>query len=229
MATAKPISHAPATPRTFYPLAGALSYLVPGLGQIMQGRVSKGVLFLVCVYALFFYGIYLGSRSVTLNDRTYEASGVVYLPDVSDSTTQNSPLQRLASNLYNRPQFAGQFWVGVAAWPAIVQYLRYDRSAHDQVEQKYAESEKALTPGEAASKREEAAELERQMGHPLLGGFEREPSAANLNVIHNAGDKRLELAWVFTVIAGVLNILVIYDAVAGPAHVLASQEKKDRT
>ena len=29
----------------------------------------------------------------------------------------------------------------------------------------------------------------------------------------------MELAWVFTVIAGVLNILVIYDAVAGPAFI----------
>jgi hypothetical protein len=27
----------------------------------------------------------------------------------------------------------------------------------------------------------------------------------------------VELGWVYTVIAGVLNILVIYDAVAGPA------------
>jgi hypothetical protein len=28
--------------------------------------------------------------------------------------------------------------------------------------------------------------------------------------------KKWELAWVYTVIAGVLNLLVIYDALAGP-------------
>ena len=30
-------------------------------------------------------------------------------------------------------------------------------------------------------------------------------------------DKRWDLGWVYTVIAGVLNVLVIYDALAGPA------------
>jgi hypothetical protein len=50
----------------------------------------------------------------------------------------------------------------------------------------------------------------------------REPSPVAINVVNNAGDKRLELAWVYTVIAGVLNILVIYDAIAGPAFALVS-------
>jgi hypothetical protein len=36
----------------------------------------------------------------------------------------------------------------------------------------------------------------------------------------------LELGWVYTVIAGVLNIMVIYDAVAGPAF-LASRRKDE--
>ena len=31
-------------------------------------------------------------------------------------------------------------------------------------------------------------------------------------------DKSPDLGWMYTVIAGVLNILVIYDALAGPAH-----------
>ena len=57
----------------------------------------------------------------------------------------------------------------------------------------------------------------------------REPSGAAINALNNAGDKRLELAWVYTVIAGVLNILVIYDAVAGPAYGLAAEvsDKKE--
>ena len=41
-------------------IAGALSYLIPGLGQIYQGRVVKGVVFFVSLYALFFYGMSLG-------------------------------------------------------------------------------------------------------------------------------------------------------------------------
>ena len=63
------------------PMAGVLSYLVPGLGQIVQGRVGKGLLFAVCIYTLFFYGLYLGSGSATVLGRTYRVSSNVYLPD----------------------------------------------------------------------------------------------------------------------------------------------------
>ncbi len=174
--------------------AGILSYLVPGLGQIAQGRVGKGLLFFICIYSLFFYGVYLGTGSVTLNGTTYEVTSNVYLPDAVDPQDQNRQLPTLLQNLYIRPQFAGQFWVGIAAWPAIVQYLN-----------------KSTT-----TQRDEFGEA-LQAGHPILKNFMREPNAEAVNAVHNAGDKRLELAWVYTVIAGVLNILVIYDAVAGPA------------
>src|SRR5262245_60861927 len=198
MATATLPPQSPPTTHAFSPTAGILSYLVPGLGQIAQGRVGKGVLFLVCIYALFFYGLYLGSGSVTLDGQTYRVSSNVYLPDTATDDPREKQFPPLLVNLYNRPQFAGQFWVGVVAWPAIVQYLNYNRK--DPTEK-----------------------------HALLGDFMREPSGPAINVLNNAGDKRLELAWVYTVIAGVLNILVIYDAVAGPAFGVAAGvgEKKE--
>ena len=40
--------------------AALLSYLLPGLGQVLQGRVGKGVMFFVCLYGLFFYGLWMG-------------------------------------------------------------------------------------------------------------------------------------------------------------------------
>src|SRR5215471_19994039 len=101
--------------RTFSPLPALLSYLVPGLGQIVQGRVGKGLLFMICLYSLFFYGMYLGSWSN------------VYLPDMADEPN-TLKLPRPVFNLYNRLQFAGQFWIGVAAWPALWQYNTYDPS-----------------------------------------------------------------------------------------------------
>ena len=99
--------------REYYPLAAFLSYLVPGLGQISQGRVAKGLLFFVCVLTLFYYGMVLGKWSN------------VYLPDTAD---ENNPwkLPRPLANLYNRPQFAAQFFVGIASWPAVIQYIAYD-------------------------------------------------------------------------------------------------------
>ncbi|HEY7310963.1 MAG TPA: DUF6677 family protein [Gemmataceae bacterium] len=177
------------------PVAAVLSYLIPGLGQIYQGRIAKGVLFFVCVYTLFFMGVYLGSGTVhlkrTSGDETYTVSSNVYLPDTAE---QNNPfhLPTLLANLYNRPQFAGQFWVGIAAWPAVWQYLTYDKT--------------------------------RDQGDSVLGHFERTPSESSLNALHTSGDKLMELAWVFTVIAGVLNVMVIYDALAGPAFLPADEE-----
>lgn len=170
------------------PIAATLSYLIPGLGQIYQGRIGKGVLFFLCVYTLFFVGMYLGSGSVHLKGQTYTVSSNVYLPDTAE---RNNPfnLPHLAANLYNRPQFAGQFWVGVAAWPAVWQYLHYNEKPD-----------------------------------PLLGNFQRTPAESALNAVHTSGDKLMELAWVFTVIAGVLNVMVIYDALAGPASPSLSEE-----
>ena len=48
-----------------------------------------------------------------------------------------------------------------------------------------------------------------------------------LNQMQANGDKTWDLGWVFTVIAGVLNILVIYDAYAGPA-LAAEREPRAR-
>jgi hypothetical protein len=179
-------------------LAAFLSYLIPGLGQIYQGRIAKGLLFFVCVYTLFFYGVYQGSGSVVLRDRdgrpvTYTISSNVYLPDSAD---QSNPLglPRFAANLYNRPQFLGQFWIGIAAWPALWQYYSYDRQEPE--------------------------------GDKVLGTFERTPSAEALNALNTARGKLIDLGWVYTVIAGVLNIMVIYDALAGPAFPAREKEEE---
>jgi hypothetical protein len=184
------------TARSLDPLAAVLSYLVPGLGQIYQGRVGKGVLFLLAIYTLFFYGIYLGSGSVTVDDRHYRLLGSVYLPDTAK---ENNPhdLPRLLANLYNRPQFIAQFWTGVVAWPAIWHYAHSDSTAPDR-DSGFAGEQPGRT-------------------HWLFGDFERPPSIRALNAVTTASDKRLDLGWVFTVIAGVLNIMIIYDALAGPA------------
>jgi hypothetical protein len=224
---------------TLSPFHGLLSYLVPGLGQIVQGRVAKGLLFMVCIYTLFFYGMYIGSGSVTIGSRTYRLTGNVYLPDTADDTNppnKDSSWPPLATNLYNRPQFAGQFWVGVVAWPAIWQYMNYNKAVNHELNKEiddlYLEADQQLNQKDdekAEEKLQKAHNLEMdpRRRHRIFGEFEREPSASAINAVHNAGDKRLELGWVYTVIAGVLNIMVIYDAVAGPAF-LAMPGKEEK-
>jgi hypothetical protein len=199
----------------FSPVAGVLSYLVPGLGQIVQGRVAKGVLFMVCIYGLFFYGLFLGSGTATVQAATtpgavpinstpatkYCLNGSVYLP-----ANPTNPQFTLADSLWNRPQFIAQFWVGVASWPAIYQYSVYDPTkTYDQ---------------------QELGGFMRQPGGAALGPNSISGPDEDLNAVHTSNDKMMELGWVFSVIAGVLNIMVIYDAVAGPAFPSAPRSAK---
>lgn len=183
-----------APPRHYSPMGAILSYLVPGLGQIYQGRVGKGLLFFVCLYGMFFYGMYLGRWSN------------VYIVDeriLGRMEVAGHQLPSTLSAIGHRPQFAGQFWIGMAAWPAIWQYTHYDKT---------------------------------QSMDPLLGRYQRmplesketasrpvEPGELLLNDLQRDSDKSWDLAWVYTVIAGVLNILVIYDAFAGPAFVAGEE------
>jgi hypothetical protein len=171
-------------PRDHSPWAALLSYLVPGLGQICQGRVSKGIFFMVTLYALFLGGMYLDDWKN------------VYIAD----TARNNPTLNLPNflvNIYNRPQYAGQFWIGIAAWPAIWQYNQWPvPSVHTSPFWHYFQQ----TPPESVGK----------VPPDWEGG-------KTLNELQTDGDKTWDLGWVYTVIAGVLNVLVIYDAFAGPA------------
>src|SRR5262245_28758926 len=137
-------------PRSYSPLAGLLSYLIPGLGQIYQGRTGKGVLFFVCLYGLFFYGQALGSWKN------------VYLPDTRPPgpPSARSAVQVL-NDVYNRIYFAGQFWIGAAAWPAVLQYMDYDENQTEDP-------------------------LLKKIG---LGAFQRTPPEEEINRLQRYGDK----------------------------------------
>jgi hypothetical protein len=160
--------------RDFSPLAGLLSYLVPGLGQMVQGRLGKGLLFFLSLYGLFFFGEYLGDwRNVYIYENTN-----------AQRLAQNGK-GRLLEAVADRARFFAQFWIGIAAWPAVVQHFTFNPEAP----------------------------------HPTLGNYQRRPTEAELNDQIRNSDKTQDVGWMYTVIAGVLNILVIYDALAGPAYV----------
>jgi hypothetical protein len=174
IAMAEPMYSQTLPQQNFSPLAGLLSYLVPGLGQIVQGRIGKGLLFFVCLYGLFFYGQYLGNwRNVYVTDGTAEQK------------QQQQGRGRVLEMVADKARFFAQFWIGAAAWPALVQYHA------------------ALPP---------------QDPHPMLGFYQRPLPEDDLKIELRNSDKSPDLGWMYTVIAGVLNILVIYDALAGPAH-----------
>ncbi|AWM41913.1 hypothetical protein GobsT_69610 [Gemmata obscuriglobus] len=169
-----PTNDPPLPPIKLDVLAGGLSYLVPGLGQIYQGRVGKGLLFFGGLYLLFFYGMWMGNwRNVWLPD-TEDLPDVQFL-----GTSMPGPAKAIS----HRWQFLGQVWIGAAAWPGVYQYAVFDKT--------------------------------KDVG-PVFGKFQRMPDERELNDLQRNGNKRWDLGWVYTVIAGVLNLLVIYDAFAGP-------------
>ena len=158
-------SHPPHEPST---LAAVLSYLIPGLGQIYQGRYGKGALFMISLLGMFLLGQAMGQWQN------------VYLPDMRHQQGGRS----IISALVQRWHYGGQFWIGVAAWPALWQF--YEMKVPDKE------------------------------AHPFWHHFQKAPDETDVNNFLRNSDKTPDLGWVYTVIAGMLNILVIYDAYAGP-------------
>lgn len=193
-------------PRKYDYLAAFLTYLIPGLGQVKQGRIGKGVLYFVCLYGLFFYGMYLGQFKNVWLAKT-DALPEVKLPLL------NTSLTGLPKDLSYRKEFLAQFWIGAAAWPALLQYADAPAlGAPGTVRDELWDTEK----DEEASKVSGRDVYRPTRGHALLGRYMRASSEQSLNELQSNGDTTWDLGWVFTVIAGVLNVLVIYDALAGP-------------
>ena len=53
---------------------------------------------------------------------------------------------------------------------------------------------------------------------PILWGFMAEPSQIDLNSLQTRLGKLVEIGTIYTTVAGLLNILAIYDAYEGPAY-----------
>ena len=125
----------------------------------------------------------------------------VYLPRAEQCVPFKTNVVRVAFGLpfpkplYYRWQYFGQAGLGLVAWPAILQCYWADE-----------ENEPESTP-------------------PLIGKYLKAPPERELNRLQTEGDASWELAWVFTVAAGLLNLLVIYDALCGPAVIAAKASK----
>ena len=243
-------------------LAAFLSYLIPGLGQIMQGRYGKGLLFMVSLLGMFHLGEAMGNWQN------------VYVPR-GDDGPQGRGRGGFIAGLFTRWHYAGQFWIGTAAWPALWQhfelplpkqaggYLGASAATENQTLKilsiaANSPAERArLQTGDTILKIDDAPlasmdafngllrtklpgteiTIHLQRGKQTLAipvvlgehqpGFWRnyqkmpeegtiqQPGTVN-HFLVNAG-KSPDLGWVYTVIAGMLNILVIYDAYAGAA------------
>jgi hypothetical protein len=180
-------------------LAAFLAWLLPGLGHVYQGRAGKGVLFFVCILGTFVYGMWLGGGRV------------VY---ASSTQVLASKFPFISREFAERWQYACQVGVGVAALPAYVQTWRYE-SGREPLAQGFMRPPRKQLPDGKNFTSSDQTDDSRTVVHP--------DELAKWN--YDMGDL-FELGTVFTVIAGLLNILAIYDAYGGPLVIPPPESKK---
>ncbi len=61
---------------------------------------------------------------------------------------------------------------------------------------------------------------------PIFGGFMAEPLQNGINALHPRLGKLVEVGTIYTTVAGLLNVLAIYDALEGPAYADGDLEDK---
>lgn len=165
-------------------LAAFLAWLVPGLGHIYQGRTGKGLLFFICIFGTFVYGLYIGD-------------GRVVYASVPSTLT--------------RWQYFCQLGVGLPALPALVQRARMKQGRLPLLNDKFMRPP-SRQPGQSKD---------------AFGNVVNHPD--ELAMWHHDLADRFEIGTVFTVIAGLLNLLVIYDAYGGPLVIPPHpDEQKDK-
>lgn len=175
-------------------LAAFLAWCLPGAGHFYQGRNHKGGIFMGAVLGMFLAGLWLGGGKVV-----YAAW---------------RPEPRFA--------FVCQAGAGLVAMPALVQSMRLTGPAKQPllastvmapplqagqpVSRAYAERVIATEPDIAAD-----AFLDRPP-HRLFRGDQ-------LSLWQRRLGRWFEYGTLYTMLAGMLNILAIYDAFAGPLAV----------
>jgi hypothetical protein len=181
-------------------LAALLAWLVPGLGHWYQGRRAKAVLFFVCIMGLFVYGVFLGG-GYRVDDRFDPAGKERFLG-------YGRAVYFSWQNDDKRLYYVSQIGVGLAAMPALFQANWMNR--HEKVGW-YGRMDGFMAPP-------------RPVQVPLNDPNENQPTAHDLHYLLN---RSLELATIFTAVAGLLNVLAIYDAWAGPVVMQPPAKKED--
>ncbi len=189
--------------------AAFLAWLIPGAGHIYQGRYAKGLLFMVCILSTFIYGLGLGrGRCVYATDSTGKL------------------------NYY----YIGQIGVGIPALPAVAQSIKTSGGGDPFFElcERF--------PADFGNERLRFRKIDREkypdeadIPHDLtLKDGLMAPPAGPIN--ENNPDTlamwqfdykhMYEIGVLYTLVAGLLNLLAIYDAFCGPAIVTLAQKEE---
>ena len=177
-------------------LAALLSFVLPGAGHFYQGRIGKGIVFCVCVLGLFFYGLVLSSGDVGWGRAMYWK----WQPDD------------------HRFYFIGQVCIGMPALPAFIQSKRIQNGDAPLLHGFMAPpiSNRRIVNNHGTYQYESLTQ-EDLAEQNKLGNF-------TFHQIRKSLHKNFELGTLFTTVAGMLNLLVFFDAIGG--IVIENDDKK---
>ena len=180
--------------------AAFLGWLWPGAGHLYQRRYGKGYLFMICVASLFFYGLFLGR-------------GRVVYASFRDNDFRWQYVCQLGCGGPSLPAMAQAIVAKEGKDPMWVLCERYPAESPFEFQQ--------LKPDFPAQ------------GETIKDGFMAPPrgpvTPQVLDVLgqwHIEMKHHFEIGTLFTVVAGLLNLLVVYDAFCGPAILTPEQKKK---
>ena len=182
--------------------AAFLAWIWPGAGHFYQRRYAKGFLFMVCVLGTFFYGLGLGrGRAVYASFKPGDF----------------------------RWQYVCQLGAGAVALPAIAQAY----ATRDGGDPYFVLCERyPFVKGDPRSYLivEEDSNYD---GPTLKDGFMAPPAGEmhidtrdTLGMWHYDMKHKFDIATLYCIVAGLLNMLVIYDAFCGPAILTPEQREK---
>ncbi len=183
-------------------LAAALSWLVPGLGQMYQGRRFKGTLFMASLLVTLVAGLWIGGGRV-----------------VYAAWWPGEP--RLA--------FIGQAGIGAVAIPAVLESFRLHGAAKEPhaIGAMFAPP---LKPGQLVTPAYAARLVRTDPGVQEEDFFDRPPfrqfKRDQLSIWQRRLGRRFEIGTFYTVFAGMLNVLVVLDAFSGPLPTPARDDKR---
>lgn len=197
------------------PLAAFWAWLIPGAGHLYQKRYAKGILFMVCILGTFFSGLALGGGKTVYASFREGDQRYPYLCQVGVG------LPALPAFIQYRrvigPNPSEPLWGGFMAPPFPLQEtpIMPDGSGRIYVSGTPYESlptwhKKKLDPNWVP-------------GGPFSHTVDDE-----LSVWHADLKTNFELGTLYTMIAGLLNILAIYDAYAGPAF-MPQEEPEEKS
>lgn len=172
-------------------LAAFLSWLVPGLGQLYQGRRFKGTVFMVSLVGTFLVGMWIGGGNV------------VY-------ASWRPGDKRL--------EFFGQAGIGAAAIPSLVQASLLASSRGQPLGSGWFAPPLVREQVVSDAYRQRVIDRDPEIGQGDFNGprFRPRQPGDELSLWRRRYGRFFDLGTLYTTIAGLLNLLVIYDAWAGP-------------